>query len=208
MAAPANKTIKDLNGKWVINKSLSDSTDPLLALQGVGWLTRKAIGLATVTQTLKQYSAPSPENPSGPALPHIDIAQTATGGIKGTSEERTLDWTYRPHSDWLFGPLRGRSRMTTLAALLEETKAGGEAKDEGRRFEDAEWLVKGWLDETKDGEVVESFADAEGGWTGWQIWGFAEVQGERWLVRRFVLRRKDREEVQKARLVYEWIGEE
>jgi hypothetical protein len=30
------------------NKSLSDNFDPLLALQGLSWLTRKAIGLATV----------------------------------------------------------------------------------------------------------------------------------------------------------------
>jgi hypothetical protein len=30
---------------------------------------------------------------------HIDIAQTLTGGIKGTTELRTLDWQERQHSD-------------------------------------------------------------------------------------------------------------
>ena len=31
------------------NKTLSNPSDPLLAIQGMGWLTRKAIGMATVT---------------------------------------------------------------------------------------------------------------------------------------------------------------
>ena len=30
------------------NKTISDDVDALLALQGIGWLTRKAIALATV----------------------------------------------------------------------------------------------------------------------------------------------------------------
>jgi len=40
-----------------------------------------------------------------------------------------------------------------------------------------------------------------------QVWGFSEVNGERWLTRRFAIRRKDREEVVRARLVYDWVGE-
>ncbi|KAF2679327.1 hypothetical protein K458DRAFT_445878 [Lentithecium fluviatile CBS 122367] len=209
MAAPANKSIKDLNGKWVINKALSDSTDPILALQGVGWLTRKAVGLATVTQHCKQYQAPPDDAPTAPPVPHIDIEQSATGGVKGTTEKRCLDWEYRSHSDWLFGELRGKSRITTLARILEEAKdAEGESVKEGRREEDAKFLAEGWLEESKDGEVVESFADAKSGWTGWQVWGFSDVKGERWLTRRFAIRRKDREEVVLARLVYEWVGEE
>ncbi|KLU85318.1 hypothetical protein MAPG_04346 [Magnaporthiopsis poae ATCC 64411] len=41
MAAPPSKTLRDLNGKWVMNKTLSDSTEPALALQGIGWLYLK-----------------------------------------------------------------------------------------------------------------------------------------------------------------------
>lgn len=40
-----------------------------------------------------------------------------------------------------------------------------------------------------------------------QIWGFATVNGERWLVRKFAIRRKDKDEVVKVRLCYEWAGE-
>jgi hypothetical protein len=153
-------------------------------------------------------SAPAEETPNGPPVPHIDIEQTATGGVKGTTELRTLDWTYRTHSDWLFGTLQGKSRITTLKAIVDETKEeGGEAAKDGRRLDDAEWLAQGWLEETVNGEVVESFADAVKGWQTWQIWGFSDVNGERWLTRRFAARRKDREEFVRARLVYEWVGE-
>lgn len=56
----------------------------MLTLQGVGWLKRKAIGLATVTMDITQYQAP-PEGGADTDAPvtHVDIAQTATGGIKG-----------------------------------------------------------------------------------------------------------------------------
>jgi hypothetical protein len=40
-----------------------------------------------------------------------------------------------------------------------------------------------------------------------QIWGFATVAGERWLVRKFAIRRKDKDEVVRIRLCYEWAGE-
>lgn len=64
---------------------------------------------------------PSEENPSGPAVPLITVEQTATGGIKGTTENRTLDWTYRAHSDWLFGEMQAKSRFTTLKKIAEES---------------------------------------------------------------------------------------
>jgi hypothetical protein len=66
MAAPPKVTIKNLSGKFVLvyetalcafysaelkslqNKTLSDDIDALLTLQGLSWLTRLAISLATV----------------------------------------------------------------------------------------------------------------------------------------------------------------
>lgn len=40
-----------------------------------------------------------------------------------------------------------------------------------------------------------------------QLWGFSDVNGERWLTRRLVLRKIGNEEVLRTRLVYEWLGE-
>ncbi|KAF2204455.1 hypothetical protein GQ43DRAFT_364513 [Delitschia confertaspora ATCC 74209] len=199
MAAPSEVTIKDLTGKWVMNKSLSDSTDPVLSLQGVGWLTRKAIGIATITQDLKQYNAPSDADPSGPAVVHIDFDQIVTGGLQGTSEKRTLDHQWRPHSDHIFGEVTGRTRWVKVDDLTKENEGKGEL------LEDAQFLVQDWDEETKAQEAVESFVkNEERGWTAWQIWGFAVLGGERRHVRRVVVRKG--KEVKRIKLVYDWQG--
>lgn len=199
MAAPASIDVKSLDGKWVMNKSLSDAFDPVLSLQGIGWLTRKAIGAATVTQSLRQSSVTGED---GQPTTQIVIDQAITGGLKGSTETRILDWQYRGHTDWLFGTLQGRSRYSTLAKILEESKGQGVTE------EDAKYLAEGWLKETEEGDVVESYVDNDGNkWTGWQIWGFAEVGGERKLTRRFAIRRKDKNEVVRVRLVYDYAGE-
>ena len=72
MAAPTNVNIRNLSGRFTIvrtqcpdttcwwnaivtdqqNKTLSDDVDAILTLQGLSWLTRKAIGLATVVVCL------------------------------------------------------------------------------------------------------------------------------------------------------------
>jgi hypothetical protein len=178
------------------NKSLSDAFDPVLSLQGIGWLTRKALGAATVTQHLRQTVAEDGTSTQ------INIDQLVSGGLKGSSEKRTLDWQYRAHSDWLFGNLQGRTRYNTLAKITEENKGQGVTE------QDAKYLVEGWLKETEEGEVVESFVDNDGNkWTGWQVWGFADIGGQRKLTRRFAIRKKDKDEVVRVRLVYDWAGE-
>jgi len=186
MAAGPEVTLKDLTGDWVMNKSLSDDADPVLALQGIGWWTRKAISLATITLHVKQYID---EN----GIPHIDIDNTATGGIKGTSELRILDWQERSHKDHLFGNLTGKSRFLTLDDVEDE------------------YLKDGWLEgEEENGgsggeRHVESYSfNEENGWTADQIWGFAVIDGQRYYTRRIVVTKGS--EVLKVRLVYNWLG--
>ncbi|EHK98577.1 hypothetical protein M7I_5602 [Glarea lozoyensis 74030] len=170
MAAPAEVTLKDLTGNWVMNKTLSDDTDSVLALQGIGWWTRKAISLATVTLHVKQYTEGN--------FTHVDIDQTATGGIKGTTENRTLDWEFRETQDHIFGNLKGRSRWLTLDLV------------------DDDFLKEEWLegDEEKAGPEgqthIQSWVDnQEKGWTAEQIWGFAVVDGKRYYTRRITVKK-------------------
>ncbi|CZR61253.1 uncharacterized protein PAC_11149 [Phialocephala subalpina] len=185
MAAPAEITLKDLTGVWVMNKTLSDDTDAILALQGIGWWTRKAIALATVTLHAKQYLGDD-------GIVHIDIEQTATGGIKGTTELRILDWEKREHEDHVFGKLKGRSRWIDLSGVEDS------------------FLKDGWLEDNESsgpaGEKhIESWVEnSEKGWTADQIWGFAIIDGKRYYVRRVVVKKGDT--VLKARLVYNWQG--
>ncbi|KAL1861481.1 hypothetical protein Daus18300_008876 [Diaporthe australafricana] len=184
MAAPAGKTLRNLDGTWVMNKSLSDSADPALALQGVGWLTRKAIGLATVTLHVKEYVDEA-------GVTHVDIQQTATGGVKGNTENRTLDNTFREHSDWLFGNVKGRTGWV-------ESKDGiADGKDE--------FLKKGW--EAAQTEFVVGYVESlDRGWTAWQVWGFQDVNGERRYTRNVVVAKGD--ERVEMRLVYDFYSEE
>ncbi|KAH6660536.1 hypothetical protein BKA67DRAFT_653710 [Truncatella angustata] len=196
MAAPANKTIGDLGGKWVMNKTLSDDVEPGLALQGIGWMTRKAIGLATVTLQVKQYTD------AADGKPHLDIEQTATGGIKGTSEHRTLDDTPREHADWLFGKVKGRSLYIAADALPAKVK---------EQLLGDDFLTEGWLqsDEEKTGPGgalhVVNWVEAEAGWTVAQVWGFQTVGGERRYARNIVITNKDKKV--ELRLVYDFISE-
>lgn len=154
----------------------------------MSWFTRKAISLATVYLAIKQYTDDEGKT-------HIDIDQTATGGIKGTAELRTLDWTNRTHVDHIFGELEAKSRWTELDVVTDE-------------FLKAEWLTG---DEEKGGPKGEKFVqnyvvNASSGWTGEQIWGFAIIDGTRYYTRRVVIIKGDT--TLKVRLVYDFKGKE
>jgi len=188
MAAPPEVTIKDLTGDWVMNKDLSDNLDPVLALQGVGWFLRKAIGMATVTLHVKQYTDDA-------GITHVDIDQTATGGIKGTSEARAFDWTPREHEDYLFGKVQGKTRWVTLAEIGDDyQKEGFLEGDEEKGGPDGQRHAEGYVINEKNK------------WDADQVWGFEIIGGARYYTRRVVVKRTDKDEVLKIRLVYNWAG--
>ena len=142
---------------------------------------RKAIGLATVTLTVKQYTDEA-------GVVHIDISQRATG-ISGTTELRTLDWVAREHSDHIFGKVSGRSRFQPLADVSDD------------------FLKTGWLPEMNETAPVQNLAvSVDSDWTAEQIWGFEEVDGKR-MYARHVLVTNRKGERQTARLVYDWQPE-
>jgi hypothetical protein len=96
-------------------------------------------------------------------ITHIDLDQTATGGIQGTTELRVLDWSETPHKDDIFGSLKSRNRwLTDLKAA--ESGNGGPLQA---------YLTDGWLDEkvgpNGEGFVQNWVINEEGGWTAEQI---------------------------------------
>ncbi|KAK3693573.1 hypothetical protein B0T22DRAFT_43364 [Podospora appendiculata] len=178
MAAPPSKTIKDLSGKWVMNKAQSSPIEPALVIQGIGWVTRKVVGLATLTLDVKQYAGPPspPAEPSAPEVTHIEIEQTGTGGMKGTTEKRCLDNVFREHSDWLFGSVRGQTKWIATADI------------------DDKFLAEGWLEgEAEAGgpngetHVLSHVESLDNGWTATQTWGFQLVDGVRKYARHVVV---------------------
>ncbi|KAH9984651.1 hypothetical protein BJV74DRAFT_583864 [Russula compacta] len=183
MAAPSSITTLDLSATWVMNKTLSDDTDEILRLQGLSWLTRRAIGLATITLYVKHYK-------DDDGVEHIDIDQRLTGGIPGTTENRILDWTFKEHSDHLFGPVLGRSRRLKVDEIENE------------------FLRNGWLPDTVQHGGINSYVKSDTPksgikWIAEQFWGFEEIHEERRYVRHVDFIGPEDEHVQ-ARLVYDF----
>ncbi len=129
---------------------------------------------------------------------HIDTDQTATGGIKGTQELRSLDWTERLHDDHIFGKLTGKSRWVAVGSPEYEALDG--------------FMREGWLEDGEqagpngESHVNSWVVNEEKGWTAEQIWGFADIEGKRYYVRRVVVTKG--KEVLSVRLVYDWQGKE
>ncbi|EAW10712.1 uncharacterized protein ACLA_051840 [Aspergillus clavatus NRRL 1] len=219
MAAPAEVTIKNLSGEWMMEKSISDPTDPVLSLQGVGWVTRKAIGLASVTLKVTSYA-----DAQDAKVLHVDIDQIVTGGLKGTSEKRQTDWTDREHTDHIFGRLQGRSRLlrgskgddskvrpdVEVYTKIDDAKVKqflrGEILADGSASEG--FLVDNVGEEYGEGEGLwlQSWVvnqDSGYGWTAEQIWGFETINGKRYHTRRVVVAKDGK--YQMARLVYDFV---
>lgn len=142
-------------------------------------MTRKAIGIATITLHIKEYD--------NNGVTNIDIEQTATGGVKGTTEKRHLDNEAGEHEDHVFGKVRGRSRWLKLSEV------------------DDKHLASNWLPENNEGDVIESNVESvNNGWTAKQIWGFQEIDGARRYARNVVVTKGP--ERKEARLYYDYVG--
>ena len=87
--------------------------EDILRVQSVPWVLRKAITLATVTLSIKHHSDES-------GVERIEVVNTLTGGIPGTTELNVLDWTNRPHEDYVFGKILGKSKRVELPNAVED----------------------------------------------------------------------------------------
>ncbi|KAJ5138420.1 uncharacterized protein N7515_003268 [Penicillium bovifimosum] len=210
MAAPTDITMKNLNGTWELDSTKSNPTDPILALQGMGWIMRKTLSLATVTIHIHQYQ--DKENPSVTA---IDAQQVITGGIKASPEERRLDWELREREDAVFGRLSSRSRFIggkaegdAIRPVLDVQTSTGNPEEDAKvqKFLVGEILADGsksdgFVGEEGEEAFLHSFVQSlENGWTAEQVWGFEIVEGERLHARRIAVAKDGK--VEYARLVY------
>ncbi len=99
--------------------------------------------MATITLTISEYIEGDKT--------HIDIKNVATGGISGTTENRTLDWTYGDHTDGIFGSVKGKSRWVKLSDVDED-----------------EFIKTGFDD--LEGEHVQAYVESkDNGWTANQV---------------------------------------
>lgn len=102
MAVPAHVTTKDMSGTYVLNKTLSDSSQAVLKMQNIGFLVRQAAQYSTVTVTLKQYT-------DDQGVVHLDQDQVSTGGIRNI-EERSLNGEWGERVNKIWGKVKGMTR--------------------------------------------------------------------------------------------------
>lgn len=163
----------------------------MLELQGVPWLKRKIILLATVTLSVKEYVDDN-------KITHIDLDQTATGGIQGTTELRILNWSEKSHEDHIFGTLKSQNRWVADLKTCESGKGGPLHP----------FLTEGWLEEkvgpNGEGWVQNWVVNEEKEWTAEQIWGFSMINRQRYKTRKIVVTKG--ETVLPLTLAYEWKG--
>ncbi|KAH7394281.1 hypothetical protein BKA66DRAFT_567238 [Pyrenochaeta sp. MPI-SDFR-AT-0127] len=181
MAAPPDKFIGNLNGRWLLNKTLSDDYERVMSLQGVAWLVRKAICRASTTISIRQEGV-------GPATT-IALDNTSNLGVQGTTEVRQLDWEFATHNDFVWGNVRGRSKFVSIT----DTPAGfpaANARDDAQN-EDSELLYN----------EIEAL---NGSWKSQMLWGFEIIDGSRYFVRHVKASRGS--EHATARLVYNYLA--
>ncbi|KAJ5417944.1 uncharacterized protein N7487_001494 [Penicillium crustosum] len=204
MAAPQEITIESLTGHWVLNKDLTSEADPILKLQKVPWLIRKAFGFATIYIQITQYQTQTSE--TSQLSTNIDFNQTATAGLAATKEERVLDWKISDHEDHFFGKVLAQSKFVHgvidadeivrpgFELLTDNANAEirrylrGEVEADGRKSEG--FIVEDWggMSEEGPGLWVHTFErNVKAGWTAEQIWGFEMFGDSRYFSRRVVV---------------------
>ncbi|KAL4739917.1 hypothetical protein BDV11DRAFT_107108 [Aspergillus similis] len=211
MAAPGDITVKTLRGSWTLDKSVSDSMDGILKLQGVGWLTRKGISAASITLQFTSSVEPSPS--SGDPTVHLTMRQTLTGGIGASTEERITDWVERERSNHIYGDVLSRSRL--VAGVREQNGSVRPDLDlqsnpsSDTIKEDVQKFLRAAVGQTDTDDLTDMFIhdfgrNEKSGWTADQVWSIEAIDSEKCLVRRIAVVRDDMYEV--ARLVYKFNG--
>ncbi|KAG0704332.1 hypothetical protein DFH29DRAFT_911868 [Suillus ampliporus] len=187
MASPPEVTTKNFSGKFIMNKTLSDDSDDILKLQGISWFKRRAISMFTLTLVIKHYTDEA-------GLEHIDIAQTLSGGLPGTSEQRILDWEERSQGDDVFGAVIGQSKRVKFEEVEDEFLKSGWTED---TVGDGTLLAIAWSDTPKSGME----------WRAEQTWGFEMLDGERRHARHVKFTSSDKKDGPIFKhLYYDYVG--
>ncbi|KEQ78485.1 hypothetical protein M438DRAFT_389834 [Aureobasidium pullulans EXF-150] len=176
MSVPFEMTTKNLSGHWALNKLLSDNTESALALQGVSWITRKALNKAPVSITISQYIDQD-------GIYHLNTTQQALGRMvvqKAILDGKAIDLDHP-----LFGKVTILQAWTSLSAI------------------ETEFLREGSQDGPQEVIEMKIFHKSDG-WQSHQVFGIELIDGKRRHTRRMIVRNGST--VSRTRLVYDWKG--
>ncbi|KAJ7604464.1 hypothetical protein FB45DRAFT_810756 [Roridomyces roridus] len=179
----ATLTSLDVSGKFTLNKKLSGDISKVLAVQGVGFITRKAVSAGKITTIMKHYK-------DAAGVEQLEIDSAIVGGITVAKEHRVLDGQARPTEDPLVGPIVNTMRRAQPADLA------------------IPFLKDGWTADTLQNGVIH-FEIASGPanknkWTMNQTCGMQEINGERRYVAH--LKITSPSEDHEIMLVYDYLG--
>ncbi|KAL2855608.1 hypothetical protein BJX68DRAFT_263965 [Aspergillus pseudodeflectus] len=209
MAATNGISIRNLNGNWVMDKARSTNVDAVFKLQGVGWVTRKAIAAATPSLKITQWSDADSVGSSSSAAEWMLLEPALAGVLKPAPEKRSMTWTEAEYNDSLFGRVVIRSQYIS-----------GEKTSDGRvrplvKFQtmnlgaDAESVLgepvivsqdEAFPDTVEKAFIHDFVRSVDSGWTAEQIWAVELVGEEVILSRRAVVAKGSSTE--SARVIY------
>ncbi|KAL4820746.1 hypothetical protein BDW67DRAFT_180307 [Aspergillus spinulosporus] len=196
MPSLGDTSIRNLSGLWVMDKTRSTNLDAVFSLQGLGWLTRKAIAASRVSLRITQGSDTDSDGLTGARSEWMVLEPVLTGSIKGAPEKRSLTWTESEHNDTLFGRVRicshyiagekisdGRFRpLVELQTKIAESDVESmliEAVAMAQEAETAEIVEKAF--------IHDYICSVDSGWTAEQIWAVEMIGEEKLLTRKIVV---------------------
>ncbi len=137
MAAPPEMHLGNLTGKFIMNSRMSASIDDVLAAQGVGYLKRKAIQLATIYLTIDHGKTDT-------GVERIKI-QSSASGLKGADEEYIFDGITRERNHEVYGYIKASSKRMPMQDVTEA------------------YLKEGWIEDEfgKSGGIVYVHSEAD-----------------------------------------------
>ncbi|KAL3476606.1 hypothetical protein BJX99DRAFT_258356 [Aspergillus californicus] len=183
--------------------------EDMLKIQKMGWVMRKAAGLANIRVELSI----SRENESDPASAlFMDIHESVSGGLSQTHEKRPMDWRVHSKTDAVLGELQIQAEFVPGVVgeggkVWPRFEVQSNVKDEklvkflrGEIREDksdSSWVVSG----AEDVWVHVWVRNEKDKWAAEHIWGFEEINGKRYQSRR-VVSSNEKGESCVARFVY------
>ncbi|PLB54515.1 hypothetical protein P170DRAFT_442609 [Aspergillus steynii IBT 23096] len=187
----SDASIRNLSGTWVMDKTRSFNVDGVLKLQGVGWITRRAVSAATAFLKITQGADAGDE--------WMIIEPSLSGVMNGGQETRPLTWAEFKHNDALFGLVIIRTHYIAGARVSDHQVrplVELQTKNAGSNVEtfltEAVVIDQGveYSGETVAKAFIHDFVrSVNSGWTAEQIWAVETVGDEKFLTRRVVVQK-------------------
>lgn len=159
------------------NKKISDSLDDALSLQGIGFVIRSGLKVASPKYDIKQTHDGD--------VTILETHQSGTG-VKDETETKRYDGTTTTQNSWFFGGDIDLSAYWVEVASIQE-----------------EYLREGWVDDEPKliGSRMENKAK---GWVSKQVNGFRSINGERRYVSRTLVVKGSKTAT--CQLVYDFVA--